>query len=200
MRYKAYCYRFDERPVTSGGFEWLAARRTQPPYGLYYAASCTQPPDSLSDVDAASEPPPHLPIRITEIFHILANDIIYARAESVSSQATMSSIGGQLTYKGYAAASRFMNSSDGVTIFRRFGELHVRNLLHIQYQLGELEARIHERDLDPSNDGCSGSLRHDRDRVRKSLMKQLRKLLKEYGKSVKNSCIGPVSAYTLQSR
>jgi hypothetical protein len=65
---------YDTKPVfivstSSSGFEWLAARGTQPPYGLhvYYAASCTQPPYSLSDVDAASEPPPHLLVRMTEI-------------------------------------------------------------------------------------------------------------------------------------
>ena len=94
----------------------------------------------------------------------------------------MSGGGGQLTFKGYAAASRFMNSSDGVTIFRRFGELHVRNILQIQCQLSEIETRIHERDLDPDNDGYHGTLRHDKDHVRKSLMKRLRQLLKEYGR------------------
>lgn len=86
------------------------------------------------------------------------------------------------SFEGYAAMSRFMNSSDGVTIFRRFGELHVRNLLYMQCQISELEQRIHKRDEIKGVE--HGSFRRDGDPIRKRLMKKLRQLLQTYGQSI----------------
>jgi hypothetical protein len=82
------------------------------------------------------------------------------------------------SYEGYAAMARFMDSSGGVGIFRRFGELQIRNLLNIQCQISDLERRIHDRDLRPNVE--HGSLRCDEDAIRRTLMKRLRQLLREY--------------------
>jgi hypothetical protein len=85
-------------------------------------------------------------------------------------------------YHGYAASSILMNKTDGHTIFRRFGELHVRNLLHMQCQISDLETRLHIRDNKPGNHQDHGTFRYDQDEVRRALMKQLQLKLKQYGK------------------
>lgn len=71
-----------------------------------------------------------------------------------------------------------MNSAGGVAIFRRFGELQIRNLLNMQCQISDLERRIHDRDSRPNVE--HGSLRCDEDSIRRTLMKRLRQLLREY--------------------
>lgn len=110
----------------------------------------------------------------------------------------MAGTGGQPTFRGYAAASRFMNNFEDVTIFRRFGELHVRNLLHMQCQLNELEAKIHQQDLVPGDDAYHGTFRYDQDIVRKNLMKRLRQLLKEYGEHLSDCpCVHCSLMYSL---
>lgn len=89
-------------------------------------------------------------------------------AKPISGTATPS------TFRGYAAVARFMNAFDGITMFRRFRELHVRNLLDMQCELSHLEARIRNQDLASGDEQAHGSLRHDRDPVRKGLMKRVR--------------------------
>ncbi|KAK5114430.1 hypothetical protein LTR85_010253 [Meristemomyces frigidus] len=81
-------------------------------------------------------------------------------------------------YQGYAALSRYIDSADGMMIFRRFGELHVRNLLYMQDEITLLEDKLHARDLLDGEHGCR---RRDTDLERRGLMKQLRSRLKEYG-------------------
>jgi hypothetical protein len=79
-----------------------------------------------------------------------------------------------------------MNKTDGHTIFRRFGELHVRNLLHMQCEISDLETRLHERDKMPGDHANHGTFRYDQDLIRKALMKRLGLKLKQYGEFGQN--------------
>jgi hypothetical protein len=88
------------------------------------------------------------------------------------------------TYKGYAALSRFMYRSDSQAIFRRFGELHVRNLLLLQQELQLLEDKLHECDKLPGGHEDHGTVRRDGNFLRRALVKQLRAKIQEYGKQV----------------
>ena len=81
-------------------------------------------------------------------------------------------------YKGYAALSRYMDTGDGMLIFRGFGELHIRDLLYLQDEITSIEEKLHARDLMPGEHGCR---RRDSDLMRRGIMKQLRVKLKDYG-------------------
>ncbi|KAM3414746.1 hypothetical protein BST61_g9899 [Cercospora zeina] len=81
-------------------------------------------------------------------------------------------------YEGYAALSRYIGRIDGLHIFRRFGELHTRNLLYLQDELRDLEETLHGCDLQPGIE--HGSRRSDQIADRSRLMLLVRARLKEY--------------------
>lgn len=63
-------------------------------------------------------------------------------------------------------------------VFRRYGELGVRNILYKQDVIAELQEQLKERDEMPQ---YSDTRRFDDDEVRKKLMDQIHNALKDYG-------------------
>lgn len=62
------------------------------------------------------------------------------------------------------------------TVFRRFDEVHVRLLLHLQDEISALEKELLELEE-------AGSGRSDTTVRKANVMRELRKVLAEYGKS-----------------
>ena len=56
---------------------------------------------------------------------------------------------------GYPRLAAVMNSDNDYSMFRRFGTLHMRNLLHLQVEISVLEQKL--KDLD--NEETSWNLR-----------------------------------------
>jgi len=70
--------------------------------------------------------------------------------------------------------AEFMKSKK-TTVFRRFDEVHVRLLLHLQDETSALEKELLEIEE-------TGSARPDTTLRKANLMRELRKVLAEYGK------------------
>lgn len=74
----------------------------------------------------------------------------------------------------------FMTTNKTV-VFRRFDEVHVRLLLHLQDEIATLEKELQELE------GPAGGNRPDKMAKQASTMMSLRKTLAEYGKSPKHA-------------
>ena len=101
--------------------------------------------------------------------------------------------------KGYQAFSAFVSSDPDLQVYRRFDRLCSRNLLYLQSEILELEARLEEFDDADAKDAtidldvmlsarCWESFARKakagnvRERERMLLIKQIRELIKEYRK------------------
>lgn len=73
-----------------------------------------------------------------------------------------------------------MDSDSDFAMFRRFGRLHTRILLHKQDELAELESRLDEMDKTESVPYFHSARRHDTNLERKSLIDEAEKKLNEY--------------------
>lgn len=88
---------------------------------------------------------------------------------------------------GYHSLASFIGSDKDFFIFRRFSNLSARNLLYLQDELLELEAKLMEVDLQESSNGSPQGLynlhtrREDKNESRKTLMKDIKSKLQEYG-------------------
>ncbi|KAF2737192.1 hypothetical protein EJ04DRAFT_130378 [Polyplosphaeria fusca] len=88
--------------------------------------------------------------------------------------------------KGYPAWAAFQNSDPTFRVYRRYGTLRNRVILHKQQELAGLETSLNELDEEDSNSkenkGRLGSLRRDKedDSKRIILMTEIEKKLKEY--------------------
>ena len=74
-----------------------------------------------------------------------------------------------------------MHSDKDFVLFRRFGYLHVRVLLHKQDAIIELEHRLQQLDESESNAFFLSSRRQDGNMDRQSLIAELESKLLEYG-------------------
>ena len=75
-----------------------------------------------------------------------------------------------------------LHSDNQFILFRRFGHLHARILLHKQDALTELEQRLTDLDTNDANQFFLNSRRSDRNTARISLLDEIDTKLKEYGK------------------
>jgi hypothetical protein len=94
--------------------------------------------------------------------------------------------------KGYPSVAAFIASSPDLAVFRRFGELNVRNLLYLQTELIVLESELETLDGEGSATACGADWRRswesvlrgqkEEDIVRRKLVLEIRAKLKEYSK------------------
>lgn len=75
-----------------------------------------------------------------------------------------------------------LHSDNQFVLFRRFGHLHTRILLHKQDALTELEQRLTDLDTNDANQFFLHSRRSDRNAARLSLLDEIDVKLKDYGK------------------
>ena len=87
--------------------------------------------------------------------------------------------------QGYPRLSAFMHSDREFILFRRFGYLHVRVLLHKQDAIIELEHRLQRLDDSESNAFFLSSRRQDGNLDRQSLIAELESRLLEYGVDIR---------------
>ena len=81
---------------------------------------------------------------------------------------------------GYPRLAAFMNSNNNFTMFRRFGTLHIRNLLHLQAELSVLEQKL--KDLDNAEEfNLYSHLQAGDSHPRTKLLYVIRSKLKDYG-------------------
>jgi hypothetical protein len=83
--------------------------------------------------------------------------------------------------RGYPELAAFITSDPEISIFRRFGYLHLRQLLYLQDELTLLEQQLHHIDVTERAEINNMSWRHDTNEERRKLMSQIRTLLLEYG-------------------
>ncbi|RYO89293.1 hypothetical protein DL766_000930 [Monosporascus sp. MC13-8B] len=94
--------------------------------------------------------------------------------------------------RGYPALANLIGSDRDFFIFRRFSSLSARNLLYLQDELMELEARLQKIDLAESLNGSAQELwnlhsrREDANQHRKSIMKEIRTKLNEYQMAIQS--------------
>lgn len=87
---------------------------------------------------------------------------------------------------GYPRLTAIMNSDNNFTMFRRFGTLHIRNLLHLQAELSVLEQEL--KDLDnaealnlETSSNLYSHLQAGDSHPRTKLLYVIRSKLKDYG-------------------
>jgi hypothetical protein len=97
---------------------------------------------------------------------------------SVSSAATSSS---ETKPVGYDRLSKLIASDNDFLVFRRFGELNVRNILYLQDRLSEITEDLAIEDAKP--DTKPGTRRWDNNRKRTELMEKAEDLLRRYSMS-----------------
>lgn len=85
---------------------------------------------------------------------------------------------------GYPRLSALLHSDSKFILFRRFGHLHARVLLHKQDALVELEQKLNDLDLTDTNAFLLTSRRSDDNAARLALLDELDIKLKEYGKVI----------------
>lgn len=73
-----------------------------------------------------------------------------------------------------------MDSDSDFAMFRRFGRLHTRVLLHKQDELAELEKRLDEMDKTESVPYFHCARRHDTNLQRRSALGEAEEKLREY--------------------
>ncbi|KAF2100566.1 hypothetical protein NA57DRAFT_74171 [Rhizodiscina lignyota] len=89
---------------------------------------------------------------------------------------------------GYPKLSAFINSDDSFRVYRRFGTLRVRLILHCQAELNALEKKLNEIDKEDAKDEKTAfriqSISYDKDdetsTVRERLINEIGQKLKEY--------------------
>ena len=77
-----------------------------------------------------------------------------------------------------------MHSDTQFILFRKFGQLHARILLHKQDVLVELEQRLNNLDNDETNAFFLSSRRSDENAERLTLLDELEIKLKEYSECI----------------
>lgn len=83
--------------------------------------------------------------------------------------------------KGYPRFSAFLQSDRNFILFRRFGQLHARVLLHKQDIICELEQRLNRLDNEEANSFFLNSRRNDQNAERRSLLADIESKLLDYG-------------------
>ncbi|KAI1401875.1 hypothetical protein F4819DRAFT_305951 [Hypoxylon fuscum] len=87
--------------------------------------------------------------------------------------------------QGYPRLAAFMNLERNFSILKRFDYLHMRSLLDLQDQLGELEDRLNELDDTERVQLRLSSRRQDDSKDRRELLQQIRVVIKQYDVAVK---------------
>jgi hypothetical protein len=83
---------------------------------------------------------------------------------------------------GYERLSRLMNSDNDFLVFRKFGELNVRNILYLQDRLSDITEKLAREDEKP--DPKPGTRRWDDNRTRADLLQNAEGLLQRYSKAI----------------
>jgi hypothetical protein len=81
-----------------------------------------------------------------------------------------------------------VNSSSDFVVFRRFGQLHARYLLHLQDELAEIEQQLHELDQQEALLFNLHTRRRDQNPQRRALLQQLGDKLHAYGAYILPRC------------
>ena len=90
--------------------------------------------------------------------------------------------------RGYGKAAAFEDCDPNFLIYRKFGWLHNRVLLHLQDELQELEQKLESFDKWEVSNGDPRKLVHRRiddnskHSPRKAILKEVNEKLEEYGK------------------
>ena len=82
---------------------------------------------------------------------------------------------------GYPRFGAFLQSDRKFVVFRRFGQLHARVLLHKQDVITELEQRLNSFDDEETNAFFLNSRREDKNAERLLILTNLESKLQEYG-------------------
>jgi len=82
---------------------------------------------------------------------------------------------------GYPRLSAFIASDKNFALFRRFGELHARILLHKQDELIAMEQRLQDLDAEEKTPYNLNSRREDKNLARKALLAEVEAKLPAYG-------------------
>jgi hypothetical protein len=82
---------------------------------------------------------------------------------------------------GYERLSKLMNSDNDFLVFRKFGELNVRNILYLQDMLSDITEKLTQEDEKP--DGKPGTRRWEDNRIRAELLQNAESLLRRYSKA-----------------
>ncbi|KAI0879576.1 hypothetical protein GGS24DRAFT_2992 [Hypoxylon argillaceum] len=82
--------------------------------------------------------------------------------------------------RGYPRVSAFMDSEQKFIMFRHFGRLHARVLLHKQDQLAEIESRLDHVDQEEPTEFFLACNRQDPSHERRALLDEAEKKLREY--------------------
>jgi hypothetical protein len=89
---------------------------------------------------------------------------------------------------GYPRLASFINSDENFKLYRQFGYVHTRVLLHMQCELASMEAMLKKMDKVDNGDPDRQLLLRSQDASihdnpeREKLLKDFRGKLKEYGK------------------
>jgi hypothetical protein len=84
--------------------------------------------------------------------------------------------------QGYPRLAAFMNNDSNFVVFRAFGRLHARILLHKQDEIIELEQTLMQLDNGEDTAYYLSSRRHDLNTERRGILMKLETKLVEYGK------------------
>jgi hypothetical protein len=82
---------------------------------------------------------------------------------------------------GYPRLAAFLNLDPGLTIVRRFDNLHLRVLLEQQAEISELESRLNKCDDEETIQLHLSSCRKDGNKQRRHLIEEIKVKLYEYG-------------------
>lgn len=82
---------------------------------------------------------------------------------------------------GYPRLAAFLNLDPGLTIIRRFDNLHLRVLLEQQAEVSELENRLNKCDDEETIQLHLSSCRKDGNQHRRYLIEEIKTKLREYG-------------------
>ncbi|KAF8242676.1 hypothetical protein K440DRAFT_664610, partial [Wilcoxina mikolae CBS 423.85] len=85
---------------------------------------------------------------------------------------------------GYERLSKLMNSDNDFLVFRKFGELNVRNILYLQDRLSEICERLANEDEKP--DSKPGTRRWEDNRARAELLENAEDLLRRYNNAIRS--------------
>ena len=84
--------------------------------------------------------------------------------------------------QGYPRLAAFINSDKDFVVFRAFGELRTRTLLHKQDEIVDLEQTLHDLDGEETTAYNLSARRQDENQERKDLLSVIEVKLREYGK------------------
>lgn len=86
---------------------------------------------------------------------------------------------------GYPRLSAYLNSDKDFVVFRRFGQVHTRLLLHKQSAISNLEERLNAIDEAEENAYRLKSWNTDDNMERKDVLAELEARILEYGKNMR---------------